>query len=86
MSMFFNYLVKNSMCGVDCAFLLNYFRQEVLVDRPMLPGGNNLKSPAERIVESLGSNELRENFRLLNSFLNKLKGDLSGPNFPFSIK
>ncbi|OGM39528.1 hypothetical protein ABOM_012089 [Aspergillus bombycis] len=74
--MFFDYLVKNSMCGVDCAFFLNYFMQDVLVDPPTLPGGNNFKTPVDRIMESLGSDELRENFRLLNKFLNELKGQL----------
>ncbi|KAI9038720.1 uncharacterized protein KD926_010455 [Aspergillus affinis] len=72
------YLVKNSICGVDCAFLLNYFTQDVLVDPPRLPGGNNFKASSDRFMDPLGSNQLRNNFRLLDKALNTLKGNSEG--------
>lgn len=75
MSMFFSYLMdEDNDCLVDCDFFLNFFNKKVLTGAPALQGGFNSEIPSERIMETLGSTVNTENFVLLQTELNGIKG------------
>ncbi|KAG2001597.1 hypothetical protein GB937_010039 [Aspergillus fischeri] len=76
---FLKWLIKHEECGVDCTFFAEYFFKAVLTgNNPPLPGGKNSQKPITRVMEALGSLNLRENFRLLEKGLNEIKGGIWG--------
>lgn len=73
MAKFFEWLVENTKCGMDCTFFMNFFNKNILTGTTPLPGGFNSGVPSERIMEALGSTRNTERFRLLGKTLNGMK-------------
>jgi hypothetical protein len=78
MGLFIQWAVKDGNCGIDCSFFLDFFTQDVIENAPRTPGSSqNLKKPADRVMEQFGSKSNKEVFRLLKQSINAIKGDVS---------
>ncbi|KAK4870960.1 hypothetical protein LT330_000197 [Penicillium expansum] len=76
MPSFFEWLIDNIKCQIDCDFFLNFFNKDVLSGTTPMPGGYNPGTPSLRIMEALGSWTNDKQFRLLQQRLNGMKAQL----------
>ncbi|KAI2678108.1 CAZyme family GH18 [Penicillium roqueforti] len=65
-------------CPVDCDFFIDYFGEDIIPKTAEKTPGNNLilQKPIARVMEQLGSKTNFDVFRLMDSALNAVKGDL----------
>lgn len=65
-------------CPVDCDFFIDYFGEDIIPKTAEKTPGNNLilQKPIARVMEQLGSKTNFDVFRLMDSALNAVKGDV----------
>lgn len=65
-------------CPVDCDFFIDYFGEDIIPKTAEKTPGNNLilQKPIARIMEQIGSKTNFDVFRLMDSALNAVKGDV----------